>query len=259
MGQPDRFDLDVLVRNGPSALQNAAKTIHAEGATVDIADVQFLPPLLRPQKIICLGLNYKDHADEVAYEAPDFPVLFARFSSSLVGHDAKIIKPRLSDQLDFEGEMVAVIGKAGRDIAHGQALDHVIGYSIFNDASVRDYQLRTSQWTAGKNFDATGAFGPWLVPSEFLPAGGSGLSIKTRLNGDVVQHACTSDMIFDVASTVALLSSMMTLEPGDVLLMGTPAGVGLARTPPLYMKPGDICEVEIETLGCLVNAIGEER
>ncbi len=186
---------------------------------------------------------------------PEFPTIFARFNSCLIGHGAAIIKPEVSDQLDYEGEMVAVIGRGGKDIALGDALGHVAAYSVFNDASIRDYQLKTPQWTVGKNFDSTGAFGPWLVTPDEVPAGASGLQLETRLNGEVVQSASTADMIFDVAHTIALLSKCMSLQAGDVLVMGTPPGVGLARTPPLFMKAGDRVEVEIEGIGLLSNPV----
>jgi len=232
-----------------------AASLCAAGVILAQDDVSFLPPLIRPPKIVCVGLNYPSHADESGFVAPEFPTLFARFRSSLIGHGAPLVKPPQSEQLDFEGEMVAIIGKAGKDIHRSRALDHVIGYSIFNDASVRDYQLKTPQWTAGKNFDGTGALGPWIVTPDELPTGAAGLKLETRLNGQVVQSASTTDMIFDVATLVSLLSTFMTLECGDILVTGTPAGVGMARNPPLFMKDGDFCEVEIEGIGLLHNPI----
>jgi 2-keto-4-pentenoate hydratase/2-oxohepta-3-ene-1,7-dioic acid hydratase in catechol pathway len=184
--------------------------------------------------------------------------VFARFSSSLIGHKAPLIRPRVSAQFDYEGELVAVIGRSGRRIPKAEALDHVVGYSIFNDASVRDYQLRTTQWTVGKNFDGTGAFGPWLVTPDELPPGASGLKLQTRLQGQVVQQASTADLIFDIAALVSLLSEAFTLEAGDVIVTGTPSGVGFARKPPLFMKAGDTCEVEIEGIGTLINPVVDE-
>jgi 2-keto-4-pentenoate hydratase/2-oxohepta-3-ene-1,7-dioic acid hydratase in catechol pathway len=246
-------DLDALIASG-TGLATAAKAA-AAGETVEESAITFLPPLVRAPKIICLGLNYKDHAAEGGFQVPEFPTIFARFNSSLTAHGAPIIKPAVSDQLDYEGELVAVIGKGGKDIAKEKALDHVAAYSVFNDGSVRDYQMKTPQWTVGKNFDDTGAFGPWLVTPDEVPAGAAGLKIETRLNGQVVQSASTSDMVFDVPTTIALLSSFLTLEAGDVLVMGTPAGIGLARKPPLFMKDGDTVEVEIEKVGLLVNPI----
>lgn len=246
-------DLDALIASG-QGLAAAAAAAEA-GETVAEESLTFLSPLIKAPKIICLGLNYKDHAAEGGFQVPEFPTIFGRFNSSLIGHGAPIIKPSFSDQLDYEGELVAVIGKGGKDIAKEDALDHVAAYSVFNDGSVRDYQLKTPQWTVGKNFDDTGAFGPWLVTPDELPAGAAGLKIETRLNGQVVQSASTSDMVFDVVTTIALMSTFMTLEAGDVLVMGTPAGIGLARKPPLFMKDGDVCEVEIEGVGLLVNPI----
>jgi acylpyruvate hydrolase len=233
----------------------AAGEIAGSGVMVEAGELEFLPPISCAPKILCLGLNFRDHAAEAAMQVPEFPNIFARFNSSLIGHGAAIIKPDISDQLDYEGEMVAVIGRGGKDIALRDALDHVAAYSVFNDVSIRDYQLKTSQWTVGKNFDATGAFGPWLVTPEELPAGASGLHIETRLNGEVVQSASTVDMVFDVAHTIELLSRCMTLEAGDLLVMGTPPGVGLTRTPPLFMKHGDRVEVEIERIGLLCNPV----
>ena len=209
-------------------------------------------------KIICVGLNYTEHARESECARPDYPTIFARFNSSLVGHRAPLVRPRVSEQFDFEGELVAVIGRGGRRIPKEHALAHVIGYSIFNDASVRDYQVRTSQWTMGKNFDGTGAFGPWLVSADDLPPGATGLRLQTRLRGEVVQDATTADLIFDVATLISVISEVMTLNSGDLIVTGTPAGVGVARKPQLFMKAGDVCEVKIEGIGTLVNDVVDE-
>jgi acylpyruvate hydrolase len=230
----------------------------AAGEAVDEAALSFLPPVVRPSKIICLGLNYRDHAEESGMAIPEFPVLFARFPSSLMGHGAPIILPKVSSQLDWEAELVVVLSKGGKNIAEADALNHVAGYSVFNDASIRDYQLRTPQWTAGKNFDDTGAFGPWLVTPDELPAGAAGLKIECRVNGAVMQSSNTSNLIFSVANTIHLLSTFMTLEAGDMLVMGTPGGVGVARNPQIWMKAGDVCEVEIEGVGLLSNPIVAE-
>jgi 2-keto-4-pentenoate hydratase/2-oxohepta-3-ene-1,7-dioic acid hydratase in catechol pathway len=173
-------------------------------------------------------------------------------------HGQPIVRPRVSSALDYEGEIAAIIGRGGRHIPRDRALQHVLGYSLFNDASIRDYQLRTPQWTVGKNFDGTGAFGPFLVTSDELPPGASGLTLTTRLNGQVVQRASTDDLIFDVATLVSLLSEVLTFEPGDVIVTGTPAGVGAARKPPLWLKPGDVCEVEVERIGRLSNLVSDE-
>ncbi|MDE2563079.1 MAG: fumarylacetoacetate hydrolase family protein [Sphingomonadales bacterium] len=251
----DVADVDAHVANGTLADAGARA---AAGEAVDEAALTFLAPVVRPSKIICLGLNYRDHAEESGLGIPDFPVLFARFTSSLIGHGAPIVLPKISDQLDWEAELVAVLGKGGKNIARDEALGHVAGYSAFNDASIRDYQLRTPQWTAGKNFDDTGAFGPWLVTPDELPAGAAGLKIECRVNGAVMQSSNTGNLIFDVAGTIALLSSFMTLEAGDLLVMGTPGGVGVARSPQVWMKAGDVCEVEIEGIGLLSNPIVAE-
>jgi acylpyruvate hydrolase len=251
----DLADLDRHIASGTLSEAGAAA---AAGERVEEASLTFLPPVERPSKIICLGLNYRDHAEESGLGIPDFPVLFARFPSSLIGHRAPIILPKVSHQLDWEAELVAVLSNGGKNIAEGEALDHVAGYSIFNDASIRDYQLRTPQWTAGKNFDNSGAFGPWLVTPDELPAGAAGLKIECRVNGEVMQSSNTANLIFDVARTISLLSSFMTLEAGDVLVMGTPGGVGVARDPQVWMKAGDLCEVEIEGIGLLSNPIEAE-
>ena len=227
-------------------------------AVVDMARARYLPVLLSPGKILCLGLNYVDHATESHFDKPEWPVVFARFMSSIVGQREPLVAPLASPQFDYEAELAVIIGKAGRAVSRERALDLVAGYSVFNDGSVRDYQFKSNQWTVGKNFDASGSFGPDFVTADELPAGAEGLRISTRLNGQTVQDANTSDMIFGVAETIALLSEAMTLSPGDVIVMGTPSGVGLARTPPLWMRPGDVCEVEIEGVGLLSNPIVSE-
>lgn len=248
--------LQSLVGQGTRALQDAGRAL-ARAPEVEQARIRFLPPLGEPPKVVCIGLNYADHSSETGLQVPSYPTVFGRFASSLVGHGEPIRRPRVSTQLDYEGELVAVIGTGGRDISKARALDHVIGYSVFNDASVRDYQMRTPQWTVGKNFDATGAFGPFFVTADELPAGAAGLSLTTRLNGRVVQQASTTDMIFDVATQVSLLSEVFTWQPGDVVVTGTPAGVGMARKPPLWMASGDVCEVEVEGVGLLRNPIAD--
>lgn len=248
-------DLDGHITAGTLAEAGARA---AAGETVAETALEFLPVVARPSKIICLGLNYRDHAEESGLGIPEFPVLFGRFPSSLIGHNAPIILPKLSEQLDWEAELVVVLSKGGKNIAQDDALQHVAGYSVFNDASIRDYQMKTPQWTAGKNFDDSGAFGPWLVTPDELPAGASGLNIECRVDGVVMQKSNTSNLIFDVATTIHLLSTFMTLEPGDVLVMGTPGGVGVARNPQVWMKAGQVCEVEIESVGLLVNPIVAE-
>lgn len=230
----------------------------AAAPVLDLATVKVLPPIPRPGKIICVGLNYADHAAESPYDAPTYPTLFPRFTTSLIADGDPIIRPRVSHELDFEGELVAVIGTTGRNIPKAKATSHVAAYSIFNDGSVRDYQFKAPQWTVGKNFDDTGAFGPYVVTADELPDGATGLHLETRLNGQVVQSASTSDMLFPVADLISIISEAITLEAGDIIVTGTPAGIGWARTPKLFMKPGDVVEVEIEGIGILRNPIADE-
>ncbi|MBL0371900.1 fumarylacetoacetate hydrolase family protein [Rhizobium sp. KVB221] len=247
-------DLLSLVRSGDQALAQAAEALKNAPA-VNLDRVTLLPPISNPEKIVCVGLNYTDHSAESGFKQPDFPTIFGRFNSSLIAHGAPILRPEVSVQLDYEGELVAIIGKPARDVSESDALDYVAGYSIFNDGSIRDYQFKAPQWTPGKNFDDTGAFGPWFVTADELPPGCEGLRLQTRLNGQVVQDASISDMVFSVAKLISILSGFMTLVPGDVIVTGTPSGVGLARKPQLFMKDGDVCEVEIERIGILSNPI----
>jgi 2-keto-4-pentenoate hydratase/2-oxohepta-3-ene-1,7-dioic acid hydratase in catechol pathway len=252
-------ELGALLRreSGLAAAAAAAKSAKT-AARRALKGLRLLPPVGNPGKIVCLGLNYVDHAAEGGHAKPTYPSLFLRCTSSLCGHGAPIVRPRCSTSLDYEAELVAVVGRTARHVKKDKALDVIAGYSCFNDASVRDYQRKTTQWTIGKNFDATGAFGPWFVTADELPPGATGLAIKSKLNGQVMQDANTSDMLFPVDETVALLTECMTLEPGDLLVMGTPAGVGYARKPPVWMKPGDTIEIEIERVGTLSNPIRDE-
>ena len=226
--------------------------------TGNLSDITFQPPIKRPGKIVCMGLNYADHAKEGGNARPEYPSFFMRGPSSLTAHLQPIVRPRVSDKLDYEAELAFVVGKRARHLSIENALDCVAGYSIFNDGSIRDYQRKTTQWTIGKNFDQTGAFGPWLVTPDELPLGCDGLNIQSRLNGQVMQNANTKDFLWNVAETISLITECMTLEPGDVVITGTPAGVGYARNPPIFMKPGDICEIEIESIGILRNTITDE-
>jgi acylpyruvate hydrolase len=223
---------------------------------VAIGSLDLLPVVPRPGKFVCLGLNYVDHAKEGGHhDLPPYPTLFMRGPTSLQAAGKPIARPRLSETLDYEAELAVVIGKGGKAISEEKALDHVGGYALFNDATIREYQRITTQWTPGKNFDHTGAFGPELVTPDELPKGASGLRIQSRLNGKVLQDGNTADMMFSVARTISLLSEIMTWEPGDVIAMGTPAGVGHARKPPIWMRDGDVCEIEIEGIGILSNPI----
>jgi len=222
---------------------------------IKLPELSLLPCIPEPKKIICLGVNYVDHAKEGGNTIADYPVIFLRCPTSLLAHGAPMHVPRVSDKLDFEAELAVVIGKTTRFVSKEDALASVFGYACFNDGSVRDYQRKTSQWTIGKNFEGTGGFGPDLVTADELPAGCKGLRIQSRLNGQIMQDANTDDMVFDVATTISLMSECMTLLPGDVLVMGTPAGVGYARTPPVFMKAGDTIEIDIERVGVLSNPV----
>jgi acylpyruvate hydrolase len=214
-----------------------------------------LPCLPDPGKIVCLGVNYIDHAQEGGNRIGDYPSIFLRCATSLLAPGAPLRVPRVSTMLDYEAELAVVIGHRARFVSEADALQAVAGYACFNDATLRDYQRKTTQWTIGKNFDATGAFGPCLVSADELPPGAAGLRIQSRLNGQRMQDANTRDMAFGVARTIALLSESLTLEPGDVIVMGTPGGVGYARNPPVWMKAGDTIEVEIEGIGVLTNPV----
>ncbi len=222
------------------------------------SDIAFLPPVTNPEKVICVGLNYEGHRLETGRPKQDYPTLFARFADTLIGHGAPIRRPSVSQALDFEGELAVVIGRSGFRIPESEASSFVAGYSSFNDASLRDYQVHTHQFMPGKNFPDTGAFGPWLVtPDEVGPL--ADLRIETRLNGAVVQQAQLTELLFSVEQLIAYISQFTVLHPGDVLVTGTPGGVGFKRNPPLFMKPGDVVEVEIDKIGHLRNEIAEER
>lgn len=234
-------------------VRDRAEAARARAASLE--GLHLLPCIPQPGKVICLGVNYVDHAKEGGNTVADYPALFLRCSTSLLAHGAPLKVPSISSSLDFEAELAVVIGRRTRFVSEADALEAVFGYACFNDATLRDYQRRTTQWTIGNNFDATGGFGPCLVTADELPPGGAGLRIESRLNGRVMQSANTSDMVFGVARTIALLSEAVTLEPGDVVVMGTPAGVGYARTPAVWMKAGDVIEVEIERVGVLRNPV----
>jgi len=257
-GLPD--DLLGFLQAGPDAFDRAATVAAKAGAAhrTPFAKLKFHPLITNAGKYVCLGLNYADHAAEGGHAKPSYPSVFMRGRTSLVAHNEPIVRPRCSEQLDYEAELVAIVGKRGKHVAEKDALDYIAGYSIFNEGSIREYQRKTSQWTAGKNFDKTGGFGPEFVTADELPPGAAGLRIQSRLNGKVMQDANTDMMLFDVKETVALLTEFMTLEPGDVLVMGTPAGVGHARKPPVWMKDGDVCDIEIEKIGILHNPIRDE-
>lgn len=221
---------------------------------IPVAEIEFAPVILEPSKIFCIGVNYETHREETGREKLGYPIVFIRVAGSQVGHEAPIVRPRVSDRLDYEGEVALVIGKAGRDISEADAYDHVFGYSCYNDASVRDWQFHTSQWAPGKNFSGTGAFGPWLVTPDEL-GDIEELKLETRLNGETMQSAKVGEMIFSIPEQIAYLSTIVELQPGDVIVTGTPGGVGVKRTPPVFMKAGDRCEVEVSGIGILSNPI----
>jgi acylpyruvate hydrolase len=227
-------------------------------ARLPLANIQFALPVARPGKIICLGLNYLEHAKEGGHQKPEFPSIFMRCSTSLTPHLAPIVRPFVSETLDYEAELLVVIGRRIKHASLSDALTCVAGYSCFNDGSIRKFQRRTSQWDMGKNFDRTGGFGPWVVDADTLPPGAKGLKIESRVNGQVLQSDNTANMMFQVAETIVDVTQGMTLEPGDIIAMGTPSGVGHARKPPLWMRDGDVCEIEIEGIGVLRNPIVEE-
>jgi len=247
--------IDSCATDATLAARTAGKLAAASQPPQPLEGLTLMPCVPQPGKIVCLGVNYVDHAKEGGNTVADYPTLFLRCNTSLLAHGAPLRVPRASDKLDYEAELAVVIGRPMRWVDEAQALDHVFGYACFNDASLRDYQRRTTQWTIGKNFDATGGFGPCLVTADELPPGCTGLRIQSRLNGQVMQSANTSDMVFGVARTLSLLSECMTLEPGDVVVMGTPGGVGYARTPPVWMKAGDTIEIDIEGVGVLSNPV----
>jgi acylpyruvate hydrolase len=245
--------LPALIAQGTDLLRTGRDLLRMRA--IDLNAVRILPPVPKPSKIICVGLNYDDHLEESGLKKPVYPEIFARFATSLIAHREPIRRPPESSALDYEAELAVVIGRRGRRIQPDKALDYVAGYSLFNDATIRDFQLRTPQWTMGKNFDATGAFGPWLVTPDAVPPGAHGLRIQGRLNGRVMQNASTAQLIFGVSALIEMISVAMTLEPGDVIITGTPGGVRAARKPPVFMQPGDLFEVEIDGMGVLSNPV----
>ena len=241
-----------LAAGALDAMHKAARDAKPD---VKLGAVKFLPVIPRPEKILCAGINYRSHAAETGRELPQQPSMFIRFADTLVGHDGALIRPKVSDNFDFEGELALIIGKPARHVAPELALDHVAGYTCFVDGSVRDFQKFSV--TSGKNFPGTGPLGPWLITADEIPDPGR-LTLTTRLNGMQVQHAPTDQLIYSVAQIVAFCSDFTALAPGDVIATGTPEGVGMRRTPPLWMKPGDTLEVEISGIGVLRAHVVEE-
>jgi 2-keto-4-pentenoate hydratase/2-oxohepta-3-ene-1,7-dioic acid hydratase in catechol pathway len=253
-------DDPVAILTGGGELRGKLATAAASAAAgLPLAAVKRLMPIARPGKAICIGLNYALHAKEGGNPIPDYPAVFLRVQSSLIGPDVPLLRPAgASTKLDYEAELAVVIGSRARNVTEADALNHVGAYSLFNDGSVRDFQRKSSQWTMGKNFDGTGAFGPELVTPDELPPGAAPLRITARVDGQTVQDSTTGDMIFSVARCISILSEVMTLEPGDLIATGTPSGVGYARKPPLFLAPGMTVEIEVEGIGILRNTVADD-
>ena len=262
-------DVSAIDPNAPRDLQSAinqnrmeefsAAAEKADGNNLlNYDDLDFLLPIAAPGKILCLGLNYMEHVNEGIFDKQAYPTVFMRSVSSMVAHNKPIVRPQKSIQLDYEAELALVIGKSAKHLTAENALDCIAGYTCSNDGSVREYQRHTVQWSMGKNFDQTGPLGPDFVTPDELPSAAKGLKIECRLNGETVQSSNTDMMMFPIVETLIYLTEGITLEPGDVVLMGTPSGVGHARKPPLWMKDGDVVEVEIEGVGLLRNPIVDE-
>jgi len=249
-------DLKAVIAAG--AMDEARKAAGGQAADMPLESVTLLPPIPNPSKIICIGLNYHEHRKETGRtEETANPTLFTRFADTQIGHGQAMILPKASEQLDFEGELALVIGKEARHVSQADALSHIAGYTCFNDGSVRDWQNHTLQWTAGKNFMQTGAFGPWMVTTDEIPDP-TALELTTRLNGAVIQNSTTDLLIFDIPTLIEYITTFTVLEPGDVISTGTPGGVGFKRDPQVFMKPGDKVEIEITKIGILANDIVSE-
>lgn len=248
-------DLKALLAG--DGLAAAAEAADGQGPDASVDAVTYRPVITNPDKIICVGLNYKAHREETGRAPTDNPALFIRFADTQTGHKEPMIKPADSDSFDYEGELAVIIGKPGRHVKAADYASIIAGYSIYNDGSVRDWQNHTIQWTAGKNFPATGGFGPWMVSADEL-GDPTQLELTTRLNGNVMQNTTTDLLIFDIPTLIEYITTFTELRPGDVISTGTPGGVGFKREPPVFMKPGDTVEVEITKIGTLVNPIVAE-
>jgi 2-keto-4-pentenoate hydratase/2-oxohepta-3-ene-1,7-dioic acid hydratase in catechol pathway len=246
--------LRACLEGGDAAMKKVARYMKGRKGELSAKRVRYLPTITNPDKVICVGLNYRKHAMETGSTLPDHPMLFARFTDSHVGHGQPILRPKESKEFDYEGELTIIIGKPCRRVSKSRALDYVAGYSIYNDGSIRDWQRHTSQVLPGKNYHKTGSFGPWMTTADEIPDP-SKLHLTTRLNGKVVQDEGVDDLIFDCRELISYCSSIMELVPGDTIVTGTPSGVGIARKPQLWMKPGDTIEVEISGIGVLRNPI----
>ena len=250
-------DLTALINN-PQLAESLTNKV-GSAPTVPVSSITPELPLAKPGTIICMGLNYTDHIKEGGYDIPDYPALFMRGKNSIMAAGAPLVRPTCSEKLDYEAELMIIVGTGGRHIKKVDALDHVFGYTVFNDGSVRDYQRKTHQWTPGKNFDNTGAIGPFTVTPDEVPAGASGLKIESRVGDEILQSSNTGNMIWDVATVIETISEYTTLEPGDLIAMGTPPGVGHAKKPePRWLKPGEVVDIEIEGIGICSNPIVDE-
>ena len=248
-------DLKALIT--ADAFREAAQAIEGAQADYALSDVTLLPVIPNPEQIFCVGLNYAEHVKETQREVTEQPVIFMRLAASQVGHAQPMLRPPESQQFDYEGEIAVIIGRGGRRIAEADAWQHIAGYACYNDGSVRDWQRHTTQWGPGKNFYRTGAFGPWMVTRDEI-APNALMTLVTRLNGQEVQRATTEMLIHGIARQIAYLSTFTPLFAGDVIVTGTPGGVGAKRNPPLFMKPGDVVEVEVDRIGVLRNSIADE-
>ncbi|MEV8468987.1 fumarylacetoacetate hydrolase family protein [Fluviibacterium sp. DFM31] len=251
-------DLIGLIRD-ESLMESIAGDL-ADAPRIAVDSIVPALPVAAPGTIICLGLNYTDHIKEGGYDIPDYPALFMRGRNSIMAAGAPMVRPSCSERLDYEAELMLIVGKGGRHISEADALDHVFGYTVFNDGSVRDYQRKTHQWTPGKNFDNTGAIGPFVVTPDELPQGAAGLKIESRVGTEILQSSNTGNMIWSVAQTIATISEYTTLEPGDLIAMGTPPGVGHAKKPnPRWLKPGEVVDIEIDGIGICSSPVIDER
>lgn len=248
---------DLMALLAADALGEARAALAGRAADFALASVTLLPVIPAPGKIWCCGLNYGEHVRETNREITEQPTFFLRVADSQVGHGQAIMRPKESLQLDYEAEIAVIIGKPGRRIAEADVWDHIAGYSCYNDGSVRDWQRHTSQWGPGKNFWRTGGFGPWMVTTDEIPAR-TVMTLVTRLNGQEMQRATTEMMIHSIERQIAYVSTIAPLQPGDVIVTGTPGGVGARRTPPVWMKPGDVVEIEVDRVGVLRNTIADD-